>query len=60
LKTDTKDPYIVAASKLVGEGFAFDARTCFFERDAERLKLRWNGRVYARRRGPPKTLTSEL
>ena len=51
---ETKEPYIVAASRLVGEGFAFDPKTCFYERGVERLKLRWNGRVYARRRGPPK------
>lgn len=50
----TKDPYSVAANKLLGEGFAFDTKTCFYERGVERLKLRWNGRVYARRRGPPK------
>jgi hypothetical protein len=54
LTTETEEPYIVATHKLVGEGFAFDAKTCFYERDGERLKLRWNGRVYARRRGPPK------
>ena len=54
MTTGIKEPYIVAANKLVGEGFAFDAKTCFFERGVERLKLRWNGRVYARRRGPPK------
>jgi hypothetical protein len=60
LTTETKDPYIVAAKKLVAEGFAFDSRTCFYERGAERLKLRWNGRVYARRRGPPKELVAEL
>ena len=51
---ENKDAYINAANKLVGEGFAFDAKTCFYERGVERLKLRWNGRVYARRRGPPK------
>ena len=50
----TETPYIAAANKLIGEGFVFDAKTCFYERGAERLKLRWNGRVYSRRRGPPK------
>lgn len=54
LTTETQEPYIVAANRLVGEGFAFDPKTCFYERGVERLKLRWNGRVYARRRGPPK------
>lgn len=49
-----KEPYLAATSKLLGEGFVFDAKTCFYERGAERLKLRWNGKVYARRRGPPK------
>lgn len=49
-----QEPYLAATSKLLGEGFVFDAKTCFYERGAERLKLRWNGKVYARRRGPPK------
>jgi len=48
-----KDAYIVATEKLLAEGFALNTRNCFYERGAERLKLRWNGRVYARRRGPP-------
>jgi hypothetical protein len=48
-----KDAYSIAAAKLLAEGFALNTRTCFYERGAERLKLRWNGRVYARRRGPP-------
>lgn len=52
----TKEPYLVAAKRLAGEGFVFDAKTCFYERGVERLKLRWNGRVYARRRGPSKAL----
>jgi hypothetical protein len=56
LATETNDPYNVAAKKLIAEGFAFDPRTCFYERGVERLKLRWNGRVYARRSGPPKRL----
>jgi hypothetical protein len=46
-------PYVAAVKKLLAEGYALNARTCFYERGAERLKLRWNGRVYARRRGPP-------
>ena len=46
-------PYVVAVKKLLAEGYALNARTCFYERGDERLKLRWNGRVYARRRGPP-------
>ena len=54
MTTETKQPYILATHRLIGEGFAFNAKTCFYERDGERLKLRWNGRVYARRRGPPK------
>lgn len=54
MTTETNEPYIVAARKLAGEGFVFDAKTCFYERGVERLKLRWNGRVYCRRRGPPK------
>jgi hypothetical protein len=54
LAIETKDPYIIAADRLIGEGFAFDTKTCFYERGVERLKLRWNGKVYARRRGPPK------
>jgi hypothetical protein len=54
LTTETKDPYAVAVKKLTAEGYAFDAKTCFYERGVERLKLRWNGKVYARRRGPPK------
>lgn len=54
MTSETKEPFIVATHRLVGEGFAFDAKTCFYERGGERLKLRWNGRVYARRRGPPK------
>lgn len=54
MTTETNEPYIVAARKLLGEGFVFDAKTCFYERGDERLKLRWNGRVYSRRRGPPK------
>lgn len=44
----------MAAKKLLAEGFALNPRTCFYERGVERLKLRWNGKVYARRRGPPK------
>lgn len=57
-----RDPYIVAAKKLLGEGFTFDAKTCFYERGPERLKLTWNGRVYARRPAPPKppVLVSDL
>jgi len=51
---EPKDAYAIAAKKLLAEGFALNPRTCFFERGAERLQLRWNGRVYARRRGPPK------
>lgn len=51
---DLGDPYEAAAARLRAEGFAFDARTCFYERGRERLTLRWNGRVYARRRAPPK------
>ena len=54
MTTEPKDPYIAAATKLLAEGFALDAKTCFYERGPERLKLRWNGKVYARRRGPPK------
>ena len=54
MPTAIKEPYLVAAKRLVVEGYAFDAKTCFYERGVERLKLRWNGRVYARRRGPPK------
>lgn len=53
MTADSKDAYTVAAQKLLAEGFALNARTCFYERDGERLKLRWNGRVYARRREPP-------
>lgn len=53
---ESKDAYVLAAKKLVAEGFALNARTCFYERGAQRLKLRWNGRVYARRWGPPKPL----
>jgi hypothetical protein len=52
--TETNTPYIAATRKLLGEGFVFDAKTCFYERGVERLKLRWNGKVYSRRRGPPK------
>ena len=55
MTTQIEAPYIVAANKLVGEGFVFDAKTCFYERGGERLKLRWNGRVYARRRAPAKS-----
>lgn len=54
LPTAIKEPYLAATNKLVGEGYVFDAKTCFYERGGERLKLRWNGKVYARRRGPPK------
>jgi len=54
LPTAIKEPYLAARDRLVGEGFVFDAKTCFYERGGERLQLRWNGRVYARRRGPPK------
>lgn len=54
LPIETKDPYTAAVSKLVREGFTFDTKTCFYERGVERLELRWNGKVYARRRGPPK------
>ncbi len=50
--TQGQDPYLVALKKLRAEGFALNAKTCFYERGPERLKLRWNGRVYARRRGP--------
>lgn len=62
MTTQTKDPYIVAANKLIGEGFAFDAKTCVYERGPERVKLTWNGRVYARRPRPPKppTVVSEI
>lgn len=48
-----KDAYAIAARKLLADGFALNTRTCFYERGVERVKLRWNGRVYARRRGPP-------
>ncbi|CAN7554742.1 hypothetical protein LJR219_003971 [Phenylobacterium sp. LjRoot219] len=51
---EPKGPYADATKKLLAEGFALNARTCFYERGVERLKLRWNGKVYARRRGPPK------
>ena len=54
MATEAKDPYIKAANRLIAEGFAFDAKTCFYERGVERLKLRWNGKVYARRRGAAK------
>ena len=54
LPNATREPYLAATSRLLGEGFVFDAKTCFYERGAERLRLRWNGKVYARRRGPPK------
>jgi hypothetical protein len=50
---EPKDAYALAADKLLAEGFALNTRTCFYERGGERQKLRWNGRVYARRRGPP-------
>lgn len=53
MTTQSKDPYTIAMQKLLAEGFALNAKTCFYERGVERLKLRWNGRVYARRRGPP-------
>ena len=53
MTVEPKDAYAIAAKKLLAEGFALNPHTCFYERGAERLKLRWNGRVYARRRGPP-------
>lgn len=54
MRAQIKDAYAAAAAKLLAEGFALNPKTCFYERGVERLKLRWNGRVYARRRGPPK------
>jgi hypothetical protein len=54
VKGEARDPYAIASTKLQAEGFALDGKTCFYERGLERLKLRWNGKVYARRRGPPK------
>lgn len=51
MTTDGKDPYLVASTRLQAEGFALNAKTCFYERGDERLKLRWNGKVYARRHG---------
>ena len=50
---DKGDPYGPAARKLEAEGFRFNAHTGWFERGDERVTLRWNGRVYARRRWPP-------
>ena len=42
------DYYLTAVAKLEGEGFVLDPKTCFFVQGAERLRLRWNGKVYAR------------
>jgi hypothetical protein len=55
------DAYAIATTKLRAEGFAFNTRTCVHERGAERVELRWNGKVYARRRGlaPPAALGEE-
>lgn len=50
--TASQDPYVVASTKLQAEGFALNPKTCFYERGPDRLKLRWNGKVYARRRAP--------
>ena len=47
------NPYGAAVRKLEAEGFRFDPHTRSFERGDERVTLRWNGRVYARRRGRP-------
>jgi hypothetical protein len=48
----TKNAFVIATTKLRAEGFAFDTRSCVYERGDERVKLRWNGKVYARRRAP--------
>lgn len=48
----SQDPYTLATAKLRDEGFALNPKTCVYERGPDRLKLRWNGKVYARRRAP--------
>jgi hypothetical protein len=46
------NPYELATRKLLQEGFRFNSHCTTFDRGDERVKLRWNGRVYARRKWP--------
>jgi hypothetical protein len=54
---DEPGSYALALRTLERKGFRLNVRTGGFERAEQRVKLRWNGRVYARRSWTPQPAT---